>query len=74
MLDDGLPLDVFHRQIGTAEGSHSGVVEAGDARVLQPGEDALLFLHPAEGGRGELAADDLHRHLAREAGALLLGR
>ena len=63
----GFALHVLHRDVRNAAGIHAGVVQAGDPRILQRGED-VAFEREALGHlrRTTLQARDLQRHLAFE--------
>src|SRR6185295_12404413 len=63
----------LHREEGPSGRGDPRIVEAGDARMLEGGEDALLGAKAAEDRRVHPAADHLERHGAREAVPQLLG-
>ncbi len=50
VLGDGAPLDELHHHVGAAVGSDAAVVQARDARMLQPRQDLALGLKTLELG------------------------
>ena len=68
-----MPCDVLERQIRLAVGRHAGVVQAGDVRVIQGGQNFALFSHPvSESGAAPGASRQLERDGAidHDVGAL----
>ena len=74
---DRLALNVLERQPGLAARGHAGVVQTGDVRVMQRGEDVALALET--GGEalpllpGRMVEEKLDRYLAREGSIGALG-
>jgi hypothetical protein len=74
VLVERAALDVFHREPGLPVVAHAGVVQAGDARVLEPREDVALSAEAFAPMRPLLVkAGELQRHLALEAPVGLSG-
>ncbi len=63
---DRLARDVLHHDVGQTAGGEAGVVELGDVRMDELGEDPLLPQQSVGVGDGVVEMDDLDRHPALE--------
>ena len=67
-------LDVFHHQIGLPTRRRATIKQAGDVRMLQPGQDLPLAREVQEGFRIGHAADQFDRHALVEVSVAAFGQ
>lgn len=74
VVDDRLPLDVLHGQVGAPVGQFASVYQPRDGRVLQRGEDRAFAAEAFGRLRGLVRPRHLERHLLGAAVDAALGK